>query len=216
MGKEIIYRVRDCSYVVNGETILEPISFDVFSGDFLTIVGPSGVGKSTLLQILLGFIKPTTGSLEFFGEEITDKNYKILRDKSSVVFQEPVFFEDSVRDIICSPFKFRANSKREKDFEFLDKLFELFSLSNIDKEKGLDLLSGGEKQLISIIQAIMQKKDILILDEVTSALDSKSTEKVYNLLKEQHSTVICVSHSPEWIEKSDRVLELSSKRKEDI
>ncbi len=215
MGKKKVYCVKDCSFTIKEKVILEPVSFDVYEGDFLTITGASGVGKSTLLQILLGFIKPTTGTFEFFGEEVTDKNYKMLRDRSSAVFQEPIFYEKSVDEVLFSPFNFRANSKEKRDIKLLDELIRGFGLSKIDRTRGMEVLSGGEKQLISLIQALLQKKEILILDEISSSLDSKSSSKVFNLLKKQEATVICISHKREWIENSDKVLELKSSSNED-
>jgi putative ABC transport system ATP-binding protein len=195
-----------------GETILlSPVNLQIEQGDFLTIAGPSGSGKSTLLQVLLGFTEPTMGSVFFEGQLVGSKILPYLRSQLAVVFQEPVLAGDTVLSALQEPFTYKANAHLQWNQKSCDVLLEQLGLQRVALNDTVKNLSGGEKQRLALIRALMLGRPILLLDEVTSALDGNYRDIVQNILLERQITVIAVSHDTHWIANSPKVFTLGSK-----
>ena len=162
--------------------VLKNISFDLKKGSILTIKGPSGSGKSTLLSLLGTLDTQDSGDIT-----INNKNLKDYDDFSEVrnnhigfIFQfHNLISELNVTENICVP---AFISNKEIDHNFLDTLFEYFQLSNKENAFPLDL-SGGEKQRVSVMRAIINKPSIVIADEPTGNLDEKNALKLIDLFK---------------------------------
>ena len=162
--------------------VLKDISFDLKKGSILTIKGPSGSGKSTLLSLLGTLDTQDSGDIT-----INNKNLKDYDDFSEVrnnhigfIFQfHNLISELNVTENICVP---AFISNKEIDHNFLDTLFEYFQLSNKENAFPLDL-SGGEKQRVSVMRAIINKPSIVIADEPTGNLDEKNALKLIDLFK---------------------------------
>lgn len=188
---------QNVTYINHKKTILNNLSININAGDFISIVGPSGSGKSTFLKLCTHLISPTGGSILFKDKDIMQYSPMELRKSIGYCFQTPYLFGDTVEDNISFPFSIR-NLKVS-----LERTHELLSSFNLDKEylmMDVKNLSGGEKQRIALIRTLLFKPEILLLDEVTSALDVDNTlivEEVINSLNQEGTTVLWITHNPE-------------------
>lgn len=181
----------------NGDAlIINDLSISIKSGDFISIVGPSGSGKSTFLKLCNHLYSPSDGKILYKGIDLMELSPTELRKSICYCFQTPYLFGENVMDSIAFPFKVR---NMPVDIEKINKLFNLF---NMDKEflhKDINNLSGGEKQRIALIRSLIFKPEILLLDEVTSALDQDNTkivEEVINNLNKAGITILWITHNP--------------------
>ena len=204
-----ILSVRDLTYVYSQgtpfeHTAVDKLSFEIERGDFIGIIGHTGSGKSTLVQMLNGLIKPTSGTVYLDNINIWDKPKEIrkIRFKIGLVFQYPEYqlFEETVeKDIAFGPTNIGLNEKEIKErvlqaAKFVDLDPELLVKSPFD-------LSGGEKRRAAIAGVIAMDPDILILDEPCAGLDPLGRDillsQIYSYHKERGNTVLLVSHSME-------------------
>lgn len=169
------------------------------SGEFIAVVGHTGSGKSTLIQLLNALLIPTTGSVDIDGNIITNKKYKNLksvRKKVGLVFQfaEYQLFEETVlKDIAFGPVNFKMENPKEKAKEAC----KLVGLDDSFYEKSPFRLSGGEMRKVAIAGILASSPEVLILDEPTVGLDPLARKELLNLLKTIHEngkTVIIVTH----------------------
>ncbi len=188
---------QNTSFNDNNKTILKDITISIDQGDYISLVGPSGSGKSTFLKLCCHLISPTEGIILYKNKSIMEHNPMELRKSIAYCFQTPYLFGETVMDNISFPYHLR-NIKVD-----LKRVEELFVLFNLDKEylnKDVRNLSGGEKQRIALIRTLVFNPDILLLDEVTSALDVDNTmivENVMKLLNQDGTTIIWITHNPE-------------------
>ena len=192
--------------------VLKDVSFDLKKGSILTIKGPSGSGKSTLLSLLGTLDTQDSGDIT-----INNKNLKDYDDFSEVrnnhigfIFQfHNLISELNVTENICVP---AFISNKEIDHNFLDTLFEYFQLSNKENAFPLDL-SGGEKQRVSVMRAIINKPSIVIADEPTGNLDEKNALKLIDLFKKLNKdfelTFIIATHDNKVFDIGHQKMELS-------
>ncbi|MCO7124452.1 ATP-binding cassette domain-containing protein [Sporolactobacillus shoreicorticis] len=179
------------------EDILKGISVSINSGDFMSIMGPSGSGKSTFLRLCCHLISPTDGTLLFHGQPIDNFEPTDLRKKIAYCFQTPYLFGDRVRDNIEFPYIIR---NLPVDDARVKALFSSFQMTTDYLEKEIKNLSGGEKQRIALIRSLLFTPEILLLDEVTSALDVANTaivEHVVTSLHNEGTTILWITHNPE-------------------
>lgn len=201
--------VKDVSFVYSQKTpfehtAVESVSFDVDQGDFIGIIGHTGSGKSTLVQMLNGLLKPTSGSITLDGIDIWDKPKEIrkIRFRVGLVFQYPEYqlFEETVeKDISFGPMNMglseeEINERVHSAAQFVGLDTELLQKSPFD-------LSGGEKRRAAIAGVIAMDPDILILDEPCAGLDPLGRDvllaQIYRYHKQRGNTVLFVSHSME-------------------
>lgn len=204
-----VLSVKDLSYVYSAgtpfeHTAVDNVSFEVNRGDFVGIIGHTGSGKSTLVQMLNGLLKPTSGDIILDGVSIWDKPKEIrkIRFKVGLVFQYPEYqlFEETVeKDIAFGPTNMGLNENEIKErvrsaAQFVDLKPNLLPKSPFD-------LSGGEKRRAAIAGVIAMDPDILILDEPCAGLDPVGRDilltQIYRYHKERGNTVLLVSHSME-------------------
>ncbi len=162
--------------------VLKDISFDLKKGSILTIKGPSGSGKSTLLSLLGTLDTQDSGDIIINDKNLNDYNEfsEIRNNHIGFIFQfHNLISELNVTENICVP---AFISDKEIDHNFLDTLFEYFQLTNKENAFPLDL-SGGEKQRVSVMRAIINKPSIVIADEPTGNLDEKNALKLIDLFK---------------------------------
>ncbi len=209
MENKSIFGLENCGVSIGNKVILAPQTFSVNDGDFITISGRSGAGKSTLLQLFLGFMQPTTGRIFFRGQSMACIEVNRLREDIAVVFQEPVLMGDHVFDVIYEPFSYKLNHNIRPAKKVVDDWFEKFEL-NIGLETKIAGISGGEKQRIALIRALLMQRSILILDEVTSALDDVHRALVFDIISKSGMTVISVSHDSVWIDNSPKNIVLEA------
>ena len=203
------------------KTALDDVSFEIEKGEFVGIIGHTGSGKSTLVQLLNGLLKPTEGRIYLNGKDIWEKPKKIrnVRFKVGLVFQYPEYqlFEETVyKDIAFGP----KNMGLEE--EEIDKRVREAAIFTGLREDQLEAspfeLSGGEKRRAAIAGVIAMDPEVLILDEPTAGLDPLGREALLSQIADFHrvrkNTVLLVSHSMEDIARiSDRILVMSKGRK---
>ena len=182
------------------QPVLRDISLGIDKGEIMALIGPSGSGKSTLLRVLVGLLLPNAGGVTLDGEKIDYKNrvqLKRLRDRFAIVFQQYNLFQNmtALDNVTVAPVKVRGRPRREVEEE-ARALLEKVGLS--EKFNAYpDELSGGQQQRVAIARALALRPEILLLDEVTSALDPELVGEVLDsirLLAEEGMTMLIVSH----------------------
>lgn len=192
-----ILEFQNVNYFSDDKTIINGISLKINKGDYIYIVGPSGGGKSTFLKLCCHLISPTKGNIFYKGKNLLDYNPMELRKEISYTFQTPYLFGDRIVENIEFPFKIRNS---QVDYEKVYSLMELFKINKDFLQNEVTNLSGGEKQRIALIRNLLFKPEILLLDEVTSALDKENTEIVEEAISELNKegvTILWVTHNLE-------------------
>ena len=175
------------SFAYDDKNVLDKVDLNINAGDFITIIGPSGGGKTTLTDMLLRFNKPDSGTIEIDGININDLSKAKLRNMIGYVPQETVLFHDTVRNNLTfgdnkiSDNKLTKVLQRAGALHFVEQLPDGLDF-NVGEHGGR--LSGGQKQRLGLARALLHTPKILLLDEPTSALDKKSENDILNTLNE--------------------------------
>ena len=199
------------SYYEGGATILDNIFINIKHGEYVAIVGASGSGKSTLLRLLLGFEKPTSGTIYCGGFDLESVDIREIRKQMGVVLQDSQLIPGDILSNI-------AGSKKELTEE---DVWELLKKVGMDEEirgmpmglktmvaEGAGTLSGGQRQKLLIARAIAANPAIIFFDEATSALDNRSQKTVSESMKNLNATRIVIAHRLSTIMDCDRILVL--------
>ncbi len=192
--------------------ILNEISLNFEKSISYALIGKSGVGKSTLVDLLLKFYLPTSGQLYINDEPISEVADSEIRKKIILVSQEAAIFDDTVINNVClgqdaSLVKVQAACVAASIHEFIEKMPEGYNTRLQYQGKNL---SGGQRQRIAIARALLRNPDVLILDESTSALDKLTQEHVVENILQEYSNkiVIFVTHDPQVMKRVDKVIDL--------
>lgn len=192
-----------------GQVVLQGFSLSLEPGDKALLTGPSGCGKSTVLRCFLGFVVPDAGSVSIDGLELTADTVWRLRQHVAYVGQEPDLGTGTAAQAIERPFHYRANAGLKRNLDRIPGLFERFRLGRDLLQKDVGSLSGGEKQRIALVSAILLDRKIFLLDEVTSALDKVSKQAVADYFRERDdAAALIVAHDPEVFSFVRRIIEL--------
>ncbi len=187
-------KIQNISFSYKSEDILKNISFEIKKGDLVAVLGKNGAGKSTLLKTIAKFLIPKSGSVYCGDTDLFKLPKKEFVKKLSYVSQKPIPNELNVFEMLLlgrrSYFKFKPS---KKDIEEVEKVIKKLNLEKI-KLKPTLTLSGGELQKVAIARAIIQKSDIILLDEPTNNLDIKNQIEVLKMLKSLGKTSILVLH----------------------
>jgi zinc transport system ATP-binding protein len=203
MNKEPIIKFKDVSfsYFANSTPVLENINFEIFGNEIVCIVGPNGGGKTTLIKLIAGILKPDRGRIEVFGSTPGENGSRLGYMPQSVHYDTS--FPISVKDVVL------MGSLGKKNFTSIfgwysrqDKKRCEEALSKVNMERFIKkpfyALSGGQKQRVLIARALISDPEILVLDEPTSNVDSETEDNFISLLKElnekSNKTIIMVSH----------------------
>ena len=194
------------------QSILENMNLEIRKGEWIALSGASGVGKSTVLELLLRFYNIDGGTITVDGVPVERMDIYDIRNNISYVSQNPSLIQGTIRDnlLVVKP------DATEEELEYVTKKTgiqtEIQGGLNKEVGEGGMLLSGGEKQRVAIARCILQQKSIWLLDEVTSQMDGKAQEIMIELLKEEHdrrgTTIISVAHRKEFCKYVDREIEL--------
>jgi polar amino acid transport system ATP-binding protein len=199
--------------------VLERISFTVDKGEIISLIGPSGSGKSTLLRVLVGLLLPSGGSIRLDGQEIDYHSKAVvrqLRSRLAIVFQQYNLFQnmDVLGNVTIAPVKVKGQSPAEAE-AYARQLLDRVGLGH-KLHAFPDELSGGQQQRVAIARALALKPEIVLLDEVTSALDPELVNEVLDvvrLLAADGMTMFFVSHEMAFVrEVSSKVVFMADGR----
>ncbi len=192
------------------ESNLEDVSFDLYKGQTLGIIGATGSGKTTIINLLMRFYDVDSGSIKIYGKDIRNLKQNELRSKIGVVFQNDLIFADTIYGNI----QFNRNEITNDDIELATEVAQadfIYEKENHHQyqmaQKGINL-SGGQKQRVLIARAIAGKPDLIILDDASSALDYKTDMQLRKALKEEHinASKIIVAQRISSIKDADLIL----------
>jgi ATP-binding cassette subfamily B protein len=195
----------------DSDRVMHDVSFTIDKNQSVALVGHSGAGKSTIINLILKFYEPTSGDIYLKDDSYKKLDHAIVRNNISLVFQENELFSTSVRENVAygRPSSTDAEIihalKLANAYDFVKKLPK--GLDNEVGERGVRL-SGGQKQRIQIARAILKNAPILILDEATSSLDAKSEKEVQNALENlmKNKLVIIIAHRFSTIQNVKKIL----------
>ncbi len=195
-----VIRFEKISVEFNDSYVLQNLDFAVEQGDKVLIYGESGIGKTTVFRLLLGFEQPSHGSI-FFHEKFLDAcTAWDIRKQIAYVSQDLDIGSGTVTNVIKDIFAYRANARISKFEEKLENYLTLLRLKSAILHEPYEKLSGGEKQRIAIIIALLLERPIFFLDEVTSSLDEQLKYKVIQYFTQNNDwTVLSISHDRAWL-----------------
>lgn len=221
---EITFKNVNFSYSDGGEVLStqggpalgwKDLNFDLKSGETVALVGHSGAGKTTLINLILKLYEPTGGDILLSGKKYSKTSHTWIRSHMALVFQDTELFSSNIRENVA------YGLENVKDVQIIDALKKANAYEFVEKfTNGLDeqigergvRLSGGQKQRIQIARAILQDKPILILDEATSSLDSRSESLVQEALEKlfKNRLTIIIAHRFSTIQNADRIIVLDN------
>jgi len=205
------------SFVYPGKRkkVLDGVSFLLKKGETLALVGPSGVGKSTITKLLLRFYEPAKGQIRINGQPIEHFTQDSIRQAAGMVMQDVALFNDTIEENIlfarpdATATQLKSAAKIAHADVFIDKLADKYQ--TLVGERGIKL-SGGEKQRVAIARAVLKDPQLIILDEATSALDSQSEQYVQDglrtLLKDR--TAVIIAHRLSTVMRADKIIVLQN------
>lgn len=180
--------VRHLDFSYEKTPVLSDVNFSVNRGDFLAIIGPNGGGKSTLMKLIVGLLKPSAGEVRVFGEKVPSKKVSLgyVPQNTNRNLEFPITVEETVSTGLP---RFRPDPPKVRE------LLETVRMEAFSKRR-LGELSGGERQRVLIARALASEPQILFLDEPSSNIDAKGQEDLYGLLAQLNAkmTIVIVSH----------------------
>ena len=211
-----IISLKQISFKIAQEMILEDITFDIQKGEVLTITGPSGSGKSTLLKLIGSLFSPTEGTIVYKGKELKQIDPEIYRKEVSYFFQNASLFDQTVKDNLVFPYFIRDKVADER---YIKSYLEKVKIPESYYNKPVAELSGGEKQRVALVRNLLFQPEVLLLDEVTSSLDANNKAIIHSVLsdlnKEKQVTIVKITHDETELADSTRLLHIVNGRVEE-
>jgi len=194
--KDLIVEIKNVWFAYNGQTVLEDVSLDIQQGDFIAMIGPNGGGKTTLLKLMLGLLKPDKGAIRVLGYSTEKASHHIGYVSQDVHINRsfPITATDVVLMGKLEPNRRWAKSSVQDRDEALDALERMEIESFADSKIGE--LSGGQRQRVFIARALVTQPKVLLLDEPTASIDAKGQAEFHRLLKTLNKDIpiLVVSH----------------------
>lgn len=208
---------QNLSFSYTDQKVLKNINFQAEAGEFITILGANGSGKTTFFQCMQGLLSPDAGKILLDGEIIKKMGKKEIARKIAVVPQENKnIFDYQVLDMVLmgvNPWLSFAEQPDDRDYHQAEEILEELEIRKL-KNESFNKISGGERQLVLIARALMQKSSYLFLDEPNSHLDFKNTHLILKIMRElttKGKTVLTALHDPNLAyQYSDQVIILKS------
>ena len=196
---------------IKGKPVVKDLSLEINQGEYVSLVGHNGCGKSTLARLLVGLLVPNEGSIEVCGLKLNQENITEIRKKVAIVFQNPdnQFIGATVEDDIAFSLENMCVPREEMKSLVKEYASKVGMLEFLTKEPGY--LSGGQKQRVAIADALVRNPEILILDEATSMLDPAGKSDILNLVRKMkvenpNLTIISITHDIDEAFDSDRII----------
>lgn len=201
--EQVKLTVKNLEKEFDGKKTLNNVSFDVYQGEFLSILGPSGCGKTTILRILIGLLKPDSGVVEKDGKDIT--NFHPSERGMGIVFQNYALFENMtvLQNVEYALKSRKENKSKEAQVRIRQKVLEMIRHMELEEhmDKKPGLLSGGQQQRVAIARTLVMNPDIILFDEPMSALDAATRLSLRKVLKDIQkdfgTTMIYITHDQE-------------------
>ena len=191
----MILSVQNVSFSRKDQSILKDISFTIFPGDFMAIIGPNGGGKSTLLHLIMGLLKPTSGEIKLFNQSVSKGRERV--GYLSQFTHWNTDFPISVLEVVLMSTLRKSIFYRpsQADKEHAKNMLKTVGADHL-ASRPISKLSGGEKQRILLARCLMNNPEFLILDEPTTSVDSSGETSIYHLLSilKQKISILMVSH----------------------
>lgn len=196
-----IYSLQEVSLRYGNQRILEGLSFAIAEGEFLGLLGPNGCGKTTLLNLLVGVLRPSQGSIQLYQKDLKNYSRREVARLVSVLPQETlVDFPFSALEVVLmgrSPFLKRFQWENAEDLRIAEEAMQKTDCWQF-RNRDVRSLSGGERERVLLARALAQEPKVLLLDEPTTHLDLKHQSGIYRLLqrlhREQGLTILAVLH----------------------
>lgn len=194
---EELFRIENLSKSFGNKEVLKNINLEIYRGEIFAFMGPSGVGKTTLLRIINFLDTHSSGRIMFNGNEYLINKKNNIMSRMSMLFQKPAIFNASVFDNVAYGLAIRGADRKKIEEKVTDAL-NLVGLGGYEKQKALTL-SGGEAQRMAFARAIVFKPDVLLLDEPTANLDPANVSKIEEIIRkirnDPGTTIIMASHN---------------------
>ncbi len=196
-----VFEVRDLTYRAGGQTILSEVSLKILQGEYCAVIGPNGGGKTTLVRLLLGLEKPTSGAIRLFGVPLKKfRRWERIGYVPQQAAQMDRMFPGTVEEIVAMGRISKLGwTKRlsSEDREAVELAMETMEVAPLRRQL-IGELSGGQRQRVMIARALASKPKVLILDEPNTGVDRRSQQRFYGLLRklnrEERMTILFVTH----------------------
>ena len=205
---------KNISVAIQGKDIVKEISIEALENKFVGIIGPNGSGKSTFLKSLYRVLKPSQGQFYLDDELLSQMSYKKSAQKMAVVTQHNYYnFDFTVFEVVLlgrTPHKKRLERDNTNDYKIVNESLEKVDMISF-KDRAFSSLSGGEQQRVSIGRALINRPSIILADEPTGNLDTKSTNSIMRLFREvnqQGTTIVLITHEEEVAKYADRTIRI--------
>ena len=196
-----LIKLKDISFSYpGGLAVLKGLNFELHDHEKMGLIGPNGSGKTTLFHIIMGLLRPDAGTVEIFGKELREeKDFRFVRQQVGLLFQDAddqLFSPTVLEDVAFGPLNQGKTVKEAKDLarETLSSL----GLEGIEGRMTYTL-SGGEKKLVALATILVMKPRVLLFDEPTTALDSRTTKRIIDILNQIDVSFVFISHNMDFI-----------------
>lgn len=193
--------VENVSFSFNGLEVIQNVSFAISPGDFVALIGPNGSGKTSLIRIILGILKPSTGRIVLLGEELSQFTQwqRIGYVPQKATHMDP-YFPASVREVVAMGLLSKKRFPRlfsRQDEAAIDRALDQVDMKAL-KNRRIGELSGGQQQRVFIARAIVNGPDVLFLDEPTAGVDADTQARFYEMLadlnRKEGLTIVLITH----------------------
>lgn len=199
---------QNISLGFDNRIIVKDFSAKIACGEHVALMGESGAGKSTLMGALMGLSSPLSGVIVVEGVEISSRNIQEVRRRIAWVPQEVQLPYEFVTETIAAPFELKVNQHLKFDKEKLYSLFDNLLLDRSIYHRRMNEISGGERQRLMLVLAVLLEKKIMLLDEPTSAIDPQNRIKLVEFLRSQSTTMLAVTHDTAFAASCDQLINL--------
>lgn len=188
-----VIQVRDLSYQLNGQKILDHVNFDIYPGEYVGLIGPNGGGKTSLLKIILGIVPPSSGEVLLFGQPTKSfREWSKIGYVAQKVTQNGIDFPASVEEIVLS-----GQTGARSDWSAVEQAMQVAGVTDY-RHRQIGQLSTGQRQRVFLARSLATQPKLLILDEPTTGVDQQSQASFYEFLRDlnrdRHISIIFVSH----------------------